>query len=108
MAVLFAVDHSDAIRRQLGAYEIWNVYNLRNLSEDAGAVKPYRYDLPYHFIDRSKKREYLCYVLAGYEPELWDTALARIEAFQSKKMGWVKMNDLFMRTISRKTLQFMR
>lgn len=88
LAVLFAVDHSDAIRRQLGAYGIWNVYNLRNLSEEAGIVKPYRYDLPYHFIDRSKKREYLCYVLAGYEPELWDTTLARIEAFQSMKVDY--------------------
>lgn len=88
ICVLFAVDHSDAIRRQLNAYRIDNVYNLRNLSETAESSRFYQYDLPYYFTDRSQHRKYLCYILAGYEPKLWDTTLARIEAFQSKEVDY--------------------
>ncbi len=86
--ILFAVDHSDAIRRQLGAYGISNVYNLRNLLEEPGAVKPYRFDLPYHFIDKRKHKNYLCYILAGYESGLWNSTLARIEALQNEEVDY--------------------
>lgn len=88
ICVLFAVNHSDAIRRQLNAYGIYNVYNLRNLSEEVVTDKFYRYNLPYCFTNRSKSRNYLCYILAGYESKLWDTTLARIEAFQNEEVDY--------------------
>lgn len=85
LAVLLAVNYAGAIRRQLQAYGITNVYNLRNLKEKAEADGC---SLPCHFIDRKRNRRVLCYILAGYEKHLWDNTLARIAAFQSEQVDY--------------------
>ena len=41
----------------------------------------------YHFTNRSRNREYLSYILAGYESVLLDSTLVRIEDFQSERIG---------------------
>lgn len=83
--VLLAVNYADAIRKQLNAYGITKIYNLRNLEEHEDLQKC---DLEYHFINRSKEKENLCYVLAGYEQSLWESTLARVEAFQSDAVDY--------------------
>lgn len=83
--VLLAVNHADNIRRQLEAYGISEIYNLRSLTEGSRLNKC---ELSYYFLNRSKGRKSLCYVLAGYEQTLWDTTLARIEAFQSEEFDY--------------------
>ena len=88
VSVLFALEHSDGVRKQLGAYGITNAYNLRNLPGMREDTALYRHSLPYHFVDRSKGKTYLCYILAGYEPKLWNSTLARIEAFQSENVDY--------------------
>lgn len=86
ICVLFSINYSDAIRRQVGAYGISEVYNLLNLQDKITPL--YRFHIPYTFTGRSKGKEYLCYILAGYQPEIWDGTLARIEAFQSEDMDY--------------------
>ncbi len=83
--VILSINYSDSVRRQLEAYGVTESYNLRNLSE--GNLLE-RCNLPYHFTDRSKGKKYLCYVLAGYEPVLWDSTLARIEAYQDSRVDY--------------------
>lgn len=83
--VLLAVNHTDAIRKQLDAYGITEVYNLRNLSDE---IKTEKCELLYHFINRSRGQETLCYILAGYEPVLWDNTLERIAVFQDKNIDY--------------------
>lgn len=85
IAVILSINYSASVRKQLEAYGITECYNLRDLSE--GNLLE-RCDLPYHFIDRSKGKKYLCYVLAGYEPVLWDSTLARIEAYQNESIDY--------------------
>lgn len=77
--VILSINYAEDVWKQLGAYGVTQVYNLRNLNEH---IAPYRYDIPYHFTDRSRGRKYLCYVLAGYEAELWKDTIGRLEAFQ--------------------------
>ncbi len=84
--VLLSVGYSDAIRRQVGAYGISDVYNLLDLQDKI--IPLYRFHIPYTFTDRSKEKKYLCYILAGYEPKIWDSTLARIEAFQSEDIDY--------------------
>lgn len=83
--VLLAVNYAGAIRKQLQAYGMTEVFNLRNLEEKAetGGCS-----LPYHFIDRQQGQKTLCYILAGYEPGLWDNTLGRIAAFQSEEVDY--------------------
>lgn len=83
--VLLSVNYADAIRRQLNAYGVKEIYNLRDLTESVSLEKC---NLPYHFINRSKKKENLCYVLAGYEPALWENTLGRIESFQDNNVDY--------------------
>ena len=83
--VLLCVNYAESIRKQLNAYGITEVYNLRNIDETFTFEKC---DLPYHFINRSKSKKNLCYVLAGYEPVLWNNTLGRIEAFQSNDVDY--------------------
>lgn len=86
VAVIFAVrKNSTNIRKQLEAYGIAYIYNLINLSEKNVLD---RCRLPYHFENRSKGKKYLCYILAGYDPALWDGTLARIEAFQCGQIDY--------------------
>jgi len=84
-AIFGVVKNQANIRKQLEAYGITEIYNLMNLSEEKALASC---DLPYHFKDRSKGKKYLCYVLAGYDPALWDSTLARIEAFQNDKVDY--------------------
>lgn len=86
VTAVFAVGKNQAnIRKQLEAYGITEIYNLMNLSEEKVLSNC---DLPYHFEDRSKGKKYLCYILAGYDPALWDSTLARVEAFQSDRVDY--------------------
>lgn len=86
VTVLFSLaKHQTNIRKQLEAYEITEIYNLMNLSE--GKVLS-SCELPYCFNDRSKGKKYLCYILAGYDPALWDGTLARVEAFQNSDVDY--------------------
>jgi len=84
IVVLLAVNYAGAIRKQLMAYGITEIYDLRNLGEQTAAGG---YSLPYHFVDRKHGRKVLRYILAGYEECLWDNTLARIAAFQSGEVG---------------------
>ncbi|MCI9359420.1 MAG: hypothetical protein HFG65_00445 [Hungatella sp.] len=77
--VILSINYAEDVWRQLGAYGVTEVYNLRNLQEK---TELYRCDIPYSFIDRSRGNRYLCYILAGYEPALWEDTIGRIEAFQ--------------------------
>lgn len=83
--VILSINYSASVRRQLEAYGVTEVYNLRNLSE-SNLLE--RCDIPYHFTDRSRGKRYLCYILAGYEPILWDSTLARIEACQDDNIDY--------------------
>lgn len=83
--VLLSINYAEDVWKQLSAYGITQVYNLRNLKE---RLIPYRYDIPYHFTDRSRGKRYLCYILAGYEPVLWKDTLGRIEAFQDENVDY--------------------
>ncbi len=64
VVVLLAVNYAGAIRKQLRAYGITEVFNLRNLAEQTETTGC---GLPYHFVDRRYNRKTLCYILAGYE-----------------------------------------
>lgn len=83
--VILSINYAEDVWRQLGAYNVTEVYNLRNLQEK---TELYRCDIPYSFIDRSKGNRYLCYILAGYEPILWEDTIGRIEAFQDEVMDY--------------------
>lgn len=83
--VILSINYAEDVWKQLAAYEIADIYNLRNLEE---RLTPYRYDIPWHFTDRSKGKKYLCYILAGYEPELWKDTIGRVEAFQDDDMDY--------------------
>ncbi len=86
VTAIFAVEKNQAnIRKQLEAYGFMEIYNLMNLSEEKALASC---DLPYHFKNRSKGKKYLCYILAGYDPALWDSTLARIEAFQIDRVDF--------------------
>ncbi|GFI48241.1 hypothetical protein IMSAGC019_03568 [Lachnospiraceae bacterium] len=86
VAAMFAVGKNHVnIRKQLEAYGIGEIYNLVNLSEGKVLASC---GLPYHFEGRSKGKKYLCYILAGYDPALWDSTLARVEAFQSSSVDY--------------------
>lgn len=85
MTVLLAMNYSEAVRRQLEAYEIKKFYNLRDLSEE---MTEQTCDLPYYFTDRSMGKKYLCYILAGYEPELYDNTLERVRAFHAEEFDY--------------------
>lgn len=85
IVVLLAVNYAGAIRKQLTAYGITEIYNLRNLAEQ---TKEEGCSLHYHFVDRKYDRKALCYILAGYEQHLWDNTLARIAVFQSEEVDY--------------------
>ena len=86
MAVLLAVNYAEAIRKQVMAYGIMEVYNLYNLEEQTGLERGC--GLTYHFIDRKHDQKTLCYILAGYEEYLWDNTIARIAVFQSQEVDY--------------------
>lgn len=83
--VLLAVNYANAIRAQLEAYGIMQVYNLYDLEEQCmhGNPRP-----EYQFYDRSRGRKNLCYILAGYENDLWESTLERILCFQSEEFDY--------------------
>lgn len=83
--VILAINYAEDVWKQLSAYGITDIYNLRNLEEQ---LIPYRYDIPWHFINRSKGKKHLCYILAGYEPELWKDTIGRVENFQDGDMDY--------------------
>lgn len=86
VTAIFAVGKNQAnIRKQLEAYGIAEIYNLMNLAEEKALASC---NLPYHFKNRSKGKKYLCYILAGYDPVLWDSTLARVEAFQTEQVDY--------------------
>lgn len=81
--VLLAVNFSDAIRKQLHAYGITDVYNLRALQE-----KPQeKCEIPYHFVNRKRDCDTLCYIIAGYEKkDIWSNVLERVKTYQDIEM----------------------
>lgn len=86
VTVLFSISKNQAnIRKQLEAYGITDIYNLMDLSEKKILEQC---ELSYHFDDRSRSRKYLCYILAGYDPAIWESTLARVEAFQSSEVDY--------------------
>lgn len=84
-SVVLSVDYATAIRKQLNAMDIFDIFNLRNLDEKNTECER---TISWHFKDRSKGKETLCYVLAGYEPLLWDNTLKRMELFQSADIDY--------------------
>ncbi len=83
--VILSINYAEDVWKQLSACKVTQIYNLRNLQE---RILPYRYEIPSHFTNRSKGKEYLCYVLAGYEPELWKDTIGRLEAFQHEDVDY--------------------
>lgn len=83
--VILSINYAEDVWRQLGAYGVTEIYNLRNLQEK---MVRYRYEIPYHFTDRSRGKRYLCYILAGYEEALWEDTIGRIVAFQEKDFDY--------------------
>lgn len=83
--MFFTMKHQESVRKQIEAYGITDIYNLMNLSEEKILEKC---NLPYYFKNRSKGKKYLCYILAGYDPVLWEGTLARIEAFQNNNVDY--------------------
>ncbi len=83
--VILSINYAEDVWKQLSACKVTQIYNLRNLQE---RILPYRYEIPSHFANRSKGKEYLCYVLAGYEPELWKDTIGRLEAFQHEDVDY--------------------
>lgn len=83
--VLLSVNHSDAIRRQLDAYGIKEVYNIRDLMEHSVTETS---EIAYTFQNRSCGKKVLCYILAGYEEFLWENTLARIEKFSNDTIDY--------------------
>ena len=83
--VILSINYAEDVWKQLNACGVTQIYNLRNLQE---RMVPYRYDIPWHFTDRSKGKKYLCYVLAGYEPELWKDTIGRLEIFQDPDVDY--------------------
>lgn len=83
--VIFSIRYPDSIRRQLNAYGFIHIYNLQDLQEKTLEEKCH---ISYNFKNRSEGKKYLCYVLTGYEPLLWDGTIARIEAFQNSSLDY--------------------
>lgn len=83
--VLLAIDDSEAIRKQLHAYGVTETYNLKNLEEEKSIESC---EIPYSFQNRSKGKENLCYILAGYEPILWDNTLQRVREYADKEVDY--------------------
>lgn len=101
--VILSINYAQDVWKQLGAYGITQIYNLRNLQEK---FVPYQYQIPYHFTNRSREKRYLCYILAGYEPELWKDTIGRVEAFQDDRMDYClvlsgKQDEILERTAER-------
>ncbi len=83
--VILSINYAEDVRKQLAAYGVTEVYNLRSLQEQ---FSPFHYDIPYFFTDRSKGKRYLCYILTGYEPTLWDNIISRIKAFENEMIDY--------------------
>lgn len=83
--VLLAVNYAESIRKQLQAYGVTEIYNLYHLSEDPAAEMR---EMAYHYTDRSQGKNILCYILAGYEPGLWDNTLQRIKLFSDTNVDY--------------------
>lgn len=83
--VILSINYAEDVWKQLGAYGVTKIYNLRNLKEK---FIPYKYDNPYYFTDRSKGKKYLCYILAGYESGIWKDTIGRIEIFQDENVDY--------------------
>lgn len=90
VTVLLAVATFDSIWKQANAMGIESVYYLTDLEVDNGIS---RCDFPYTFIDRSKGYETVCYVLAGYQHELWDTTLARMFNFMEDGVDYCMISS---------------
>lgn len=73
--ILLAVNFSEAIIAQIEAYGIRDVYNLFDILSEYKYIKP---DISYDFTDRSRGKNILCYILAGYQEILWDNVFERI------------------------------
>lgn len=85
LPVVLSINYADAVIRQLQALGVSKIYNLRDMDADYAVTKV---EIPYKFVDRSKGKEALCYVLAGYEQAIWDGTLGRIERYQSDKFDY--------------------
>lgn len=83
--VLLAINYADAVVRQLLAFGVTRIYNLRDIEASCTA---FSCNIPYSFTDRSKGKEAMCYVLAGYEQTIWDGTLSRIEKYQSEQFDY--------------------
>ena len=83
--VVLSMGCAEGVRKQLAAYGVTDVHNLRCLGETFVSC---RCHIPYHFTDRRKRKKYLCYILAGYDEALWNGTLGRIEAFQDERVDY--------------------
>lgn len=83
--VILSINYAEDVWKQLSAYGVSRIYNLRNIEEK---FISYKYDIPYYFTDRSRGKKCLCYILAGYEAGLWKDTIGRIEAFQDKNVDY--------------------
>lgn len=82
---LLATNHNKVIRKQLVAYGVSEVYNLYDLEETSGKNDC---PIPHHFENRSNGKGTLCYILAGYDSQLWENVLTRIYTFQSDEIDY--------------------
>lgn len=81
--VLLGVHFADAIQKQLQAYGVHNIIHLNGKQ----AVDE-ELDISYHFIDRSKGRSAMCYILAGYDKCISKIVLERISRYQSDQIDY--------------------
>jgi hypothetical protein len=83
--LLILGNYTDAIIRQSKFLPFEKVYNLEDLqwkrSKDG-------LDIATHFTNRSKGKENLVYILAGYQDDIWESTIARIEHYQSDKFDY--------------------
>lgn len=85
IVVLLAINFADAVCRQLSAYGTFSVYNLLHLTE-----RPMEKAclIPYLFVNRSRGQRALCYILSGYEADLWEVVLRRIQTYQEENIDY--------------------
>lgn len=72
-------NYSSDIIREAIAYGFESIYDVRHPDN---RIEMSHCDFEYKFIDRSHGRKVLCYILTGYQNEIWDSTLTRIEKYQ--------------------------
>ena len=85
MTLLVLGNYTDAIIKQAKFLKFKHIINLNDLN-----WKPeYKnISIPWHFTNRSFGKENLVYILAGYQKELWESTIARVELYQSEEFDY--------------------